>query len=125
MIDTPLQERVRPPEPPLPSSDLVQRTDAIDVEEAVEPLLERVGPGTELALPPGPRRPSIAQAITLAAKVRALLDGRFNVSVDDIKQVSRPSLRHRLILNFEGEAEETKTDDIIKEIIEKTTVEAN
>jgi MoxR-like ATPase len=45
--------------------------------------------------------------------------------VDDIKQVSRPSLRHRLILNFEGEAEETKTDDIIKEIIEKTTVEAN
>ena len=61
----------------------------------------------------------------LGGKVRALLDGRFNVSVDDIKQVSRPSLRHRLILNFEGEAEETKTDDIIKEIIEKTTVEAN
>jgi MoxR-like ATPase len=65
------------------------------------------------------------QAMILGGKVRALLDGRFNVSVDDIKQVSRPSLRHRLILNFEGEAEETKTDDIIKEIIEKTTVEAN
>lgn len=64
------------------------------------------------------------QAMILGGKVRALLDGRFNVSVDDIKQVAKPSLRHRLILNFEGEAEEIRSDEIVKEILEKTTVEA-
>ena len=64
------------------------------------------------------------QALILGGKVRALLDGRFNVSVEDIKQVSRPSLRHRLLLNFEGEAEEIKTDDIVRSILEKIPVEA-
>src|SRR5213594_3011485 len=63
------------------------------------------------------------QAMILGGKVRALLDGRFNVSVDDIQQVAPPALRHRLILNFEGEAEEVKTDAIIKEIVEKAKVE--
>jgi MoxR-like ATPase len=63
------------------------------------------------------------QAMILGSKVRALLDGRYNVSVDDIRQVARPAMRHRLILNFEGEAEEIKPDEIIGEIIEKTTVE--
>src|SRR6266581_1042315 len=43
------------------------------------------------------------QAMVLGGKVRALLDGRYNVSVDDIKQVAKPALRHRIILNFEGE----------------------
>jgi MoxR-like ATPase len=64
------------------------------------------------------------QALILGGKVRALLDNRFNVSVDDIKKVAPPSLRHRIILNFEGEAEEVKTDTIIAEIIEKTVVDA-
>jgi MoxR-like ATPase len=63
------------------------------------------------------------QAMILGGKVRALLDGRYNVSLEDIQQVARPSLRHRLILNFEGETEEVKQDEIIKEIIEKTLVE--
>ena len=63
------------------------------------------------------------QAMVLGGKVRALLDGRFNVSVEDIRQVARPSLRHRVLLNFEGEAEEIKTDEIIREILEKTEVE--
>jgi len=49
--------------------------------------------------------PRAAQAITLAAKVRALLDGRFHVSFQDAKDVAIPAMRHRLILNFEGEAE--------------------
>ena len=60
------------------------------------------------------------QALVLGAKVRALLDGRFNVSLEDLQQVAKPALRHRLILNFEGEAEEVKTDDIISEILERT-----
>jgi len=63
------------------------------------------------------------QGMILGGKVRALLDGRFNVSVEDIKQVATPALRHRLILNFEGEAEEVKTDAIIAEILERTKVE--
>jgi MoxR-like ATPase len=63
------------------------------------------------------------QAMILGGKVRALLDGRFNVSVDDIQQVAPPALRHRIILNFEGEAEEVKTDAIITEILNKTVVE--
>ncbi len=64
------------------------------------------------------------QAMVLGGKVRALLDGRYNVSVEDVQQVAKPALRHRIILNFEGEAEEVKTDAIMQEIIEKTTVEA-
>ena len=64
------------------------------------------------------------QAMVLGGKVRALLDGRYNVSVDDIKQVAKPALRHRIILNFEGEAEEVKTDLIVQEILDQTTVEA-
>src|SRR2546423_3936955 len=49
--------------------------------------------------------PRAAQAIELAAKVRALLDGRFHVSFKDVKDVAVPAMRHRIILNFEGEAE--------------------
>ncbi len=53
----------------------------------------------------------------LAAKVRALTDGRFNVSFDDIQAVAAPALRHRLILNFEAEAEAITTDHIIGQIL--------
>ena len=49
--------------------------------------------------------PRAAQALVLGAKVRALRAGRFNVSVEDVKRSRCPSLRHRVILNFEGEAE--------------------
>ena len=54
--------------------------------------------------------PRAAQAITLASKVRALLDGRFHVSFKDVKEVVTPAMRHRVILNFEGEAEGITTD---------------
>jgi MoxR-like ATPase len=64
------------------------------------------------------------QAMILGGKVQALLDSRFNVSIEDIRKVATPALRHRIILNFEGEAEEVKTDLIIKEILEKVPVEA-
>ena len=49
--------------------------------------------------------PRGGQAMTLGAKVNALLDGRYNVSFDDIKAVAPAALRHRLILNFEGQAD--------------------
>ena len=64
--------------------------------------------------------PRAAQAITLASKVRALLDGRFHVSFNDIKEVAIPAMRHRCILNFEGEAEGMTTDMVLQRILEET-----
>jgi MoxR-like ATPase len=60
------------------------------------------------------------QAIILASKIRALLEGRYAVAIDDIKHVAQPALRHRLILNFEGEAEGVQADNIIDEILQAT-----
>lgn len=57
------------------------------------------------------------QAITLTAKIKALLDGRYNVAFEDIQSVALPALRHRIILNFEGEGEEIQTDDIIENVL--------
>ena len=62
--------------------------------------------------------PRGAQALILAAKARAFLYGRYNVSIKDINSVSKAALRHRLLLNFEGEAAEMKTDDIIEDVID-------
>lgn len=61
--------------------------------------------------------PRGAQALILAGKVRALAQGRFNVSFDDIRAVALPALRHRLILNFEAEAEGITTDKIIEQVL--------
>ena len=60
------------------------------------------------------------QAIILAAKIRALLEGRYAVSIDDIRTVAPPALRHRLIMNFEGEAEGVRPDAIVAEILKAT-----
>jgi MoxR-like ATPase len=61
--------------------------------------------------------PRGAQALILASKVRALTEGRFNVSFDDIQAAALPTLRHRLILNFEAEAEGITTDHVIAQIL--------
>jgi MoxR-like ATPase len=63
--------------------------------------------------------PRGAQALLLAAKIRALFDGRFAASIDDVKGVTLPALRHRVLLNFEGEAEGVKTDDVLGEILKQ------
>ncbi|MCC6704436.1 MAG: MoxR family ATPase [Thermomicrobiales bacterium] len=62
--------------------------------------------------------PRGAQAIVLGAKITALLDGRLNVSFDDIEAVLYPALRHRLMLTFDAEATGRKPDDIIAELRE-------
>jgi MoxR-like ATPase len=62
--------------------------------------------------------PRAAQALVLAGKVRALLDERANVSADDIRSVVLPAMRHRCLLNFEGEAEGKSTDEILLNIVE-------
>jgi MoxR-like ATPase len=63
--------------------------------------------------------PRGAQTMALAAKVRALLEGRYNVSFEDIRRVYLPALRHRVILNFEAQAESIDTDHVLLEILEK------
>ena len=67
--------------------------------------------------------PRGAQAMVLGAKISALLDGRFNVSYADVQAVAAPALRHRVILNFEGEAEGISTDSVVRAIIAETPTE--
>jgi MoxR-like ATPase len=61
--------------------------------------------------------PRGAQSVLLASKIRALFDGRFAASVDDVRAVAHNALRHRILLNFEGEAEGIKTDQVIDAIL--------
>ncbi len=62
--------------------------------------------------------PRAAQAMVLGGKVLALTDGRYNVAVEDLRQMARPALRHRLILNFEGEAEGVDPDDVTADVLD-------
>lgn len=64
--------------------------------------------------------PRGAQALILAGKVRALVDGRFHVSYEDIKDVALSCLRHRVLLNFEAEADRVNADDLVAEILKLT-----
>ena len=64
--------------------------------------------------------PRGAQALVIGGKIRALLENRLHVSCEDIRSVAYGALRHRVLLNFEGEAERMDPDTIIKEILEKT-----
>jgi MoxR-like ATPase len=61
--------------------------------------------------------PRAAQALVLGGKIQALTRGQAFVSVDDIRAVALPALRHRLLLNFEGEANEVSTDTIVEELL--------
>jgi MoxR-like ATPase len=69
--------------------------------------------------------PRGAQALVLAAKVKALSEGRYNVSVDDLKQLAAPALRHRVILNFEGEAEGIDVDTLIDQVVDSAAATAS
>ncbi len=68
--------------------------------------------------------PRAAQALVLGGKVRALLDGRAHCSIDDVRAVLLPALRHRILLNFEGQAEAITTDMILNDITDNLPVEA-
>ena len=59
--------------------------------------------------------PRASQYLILAGKARALLKGRYHVSTDDIRQVALPVLRHRIVTNFNAEAEGVKSDQIVQE----------
>lgn len=61
--------------------------------------------------------PRGAQSLVLAGKVRALLEGRYNVSFEDIRRVYLPSLRHRILLNFEAQAENISSDTVLAQLL--------
>ena len=59
--------------------------------------------------------------MVLAAKVRALLEGRFNVSFEDVRRVYLPAMRHRVVPNFEAQAEGITSDQILLEILDQVS----
>jgi len=63
--------------------------------------------------------PRGVQSLILAGKVSALLDGRYNVSLEDIKDVAKPALRHRMALNIRGETEGVDVDELVDEILNR------
>jgi MoxR-like ATPase len=65
--------------------------------------------------------PRGVQTLVLAAKVRALLDGRYNVSYEDLRRVYLPSLRHRVLLNFEAQAEAVEPDDVLLKVLDSVS----
>ena len=78
-------------------------------EEAPDPVRQYVRYGAS---------PRGLQALVIGGQVRALLEGRYNLSRDDLQAVAHPALRHRLILNFEAQAEGVAADRIIEQILE-------
>jgi MoxR-like ATPase len=67
--------------------------------------------------------PRAAQTLVLAGKIRAINHGQAFVSIDDIRSAALPALRHRILLNFEGEADEVDTDTIVHELIASVATE--
>ncbi len=67
--------------------------------------------------------PRASQYLVLAAKARAVLHGRYYVSTEDIRAVAGPVLRHRIITNFNAEAEGLKPDDLIERLIKSVPVD--
>jgi MoxR-like ATPase len=92
------------------------------MQEVLVRMLSALTPGSEFATEnteryvrfgPGPRG---AQAVMLLAKVSALLDSRINLAFEDLRSAILPALRHRLILNFQAEADGVSSDDIIDQV---------
>src|SRR5213078_1381419 len=68
--------------------------------------------------------PRGAQSMVLAAKARALLQGRYNVSFEDIRSVYLPAMRHRVLLNFEAQAENIPSDQVLAQILNEVKEKA-
>jgi MoxR-like ATPase len=64
--------------------------------------------------------PRAVQYLILGGKARALLEGRFHVAVEDIQQLARPVLRHRMVVNFSAESEGITSDQVIDRIVAAT-----
>ncbi len=103
---------------------------ASHVKDYAVRLVLATHPKTETAVPIATQylrfgsSPRGAQTLILAGKVRALAEGRFNVSFDDIAASALPALRHRLILNFEAEAEGITTDHVMTQVLQEVPRDA-
>ena len=100
----------------IPISDEVRRF-AINTVMGSHPDHEMASPMTRQYVRYG-SSPRGAQALILAAKIHAILDNRYHVATDDIRAVAVNCLRHRILLNFEGQAEDVKTDAIVNDILQ-------
>ena len=65
---------------------------------------------------------SLARLGSLPIKARALLNGRFNVSIEDVQALAYPVMRHRILTNFHAESQRVTTEDIIKRLLEVVPV---
>jgi MoxR-like ATPase len=103
---------------------------AAHVQDYIVRLVLATHPAGEFALPITNQyirwgaSPRGAQTIALAAKVRSLLDGRYNVSFEDVRRVCLPALRHRIILNFEAQAEGIEPDKVLAQLLEQVPEKA-
>jgi MoxR-like ATPase len=99
----------------------------VPIASELRTMVARFVRATQPDLPGAPERvrryvrygvsPRGAQALVLAAKARGLMEGRYNVAVEDLHAVAIPALRHRVQLNFEGEAAGVSVDDIIRDVL--------
>ncbi len=129
--DAPRAETMISPEELVEMQKLVREVYvAPHLEEMVVDLLMRTHP-TESA-PESVRKyvrfgasPRGAQAMMLTAKAKALLAGRYNVSASDITVVAKASLRHRVILNFEGEADGISVDSLLDDVLQESSSAAS
>lgn len=135
ILDATTGLEVPEPEPVLGPADVLalQRwTRDVPISSELRALVARMARSTQPELPDAVERvkryvrygvsPRGAQALVLAAKARALMNGRYNVSLEDVTAVALPALRHRLQVNFEGEAAGVEVDDLIAEVIEAVAI---
>ncbi|MEM8886083.1 MAG: MoxR family ATPase, partial [Planctomycetota bacterium] len=115
------------PSPVLDRDGIVSLRDAVRAVVIAEPLVQHAARVVRATQPDAPDASDDAkrfvrygagvrgaQTLVLAAKAWALLDGRTHVSFADLERAALPALRHRLVLNFEGEAEGVATDDVVR-----------
>jgi MoxR-like ATPase len=126
----PTLEKVADGEAVLAMADLARQVPvASPVAETVSRLVLATHPDDENA-PEMVRRyvrygasPRAAQALVLGGKVTALLAGRYNVALEDVESVAPAALRHRVLLNFEAQADGVRTDDIVDAVVEAVEAE--
>jgi MoxR-like ATPase len=119
------------PEPVLTAADIVQVQKILRKLPVSDHVVDYAVTLTRATRPKEPNTPSFindwltwgagpraAQYLVLAAKARAIMDGRLNVGVDDVKRMAKPVLRHRLFTNFNADAEGVGPDQVIEKLIE-------
>ena len=123
-VSTPTASKLMTPERLLAMSQLSRRIPIADsVRRYAIELVMRTHPDQEHASPMVRQfvrygsSPRGAQGLILAAKIHAVLDDRYHVATDDIRAVAKHVLRHRIMLNFEGQAESVQSDQIIEDLI--------